>query len=96
MAWHGMAWHGMAWHGNLRNTMQHLKDKRTPSALNRSGMAGNYEGWIGTKISMGNVTCFRAMSYVIGLCLMSSGRMFSGNVFCVDRAHVFGQCFLCT
>ena len=55
-----------------------------------------YEGWIGTKISMGNVTCFRAMSYVIGLCLMSSGRMFSGNTLCVDRAHVFRQCFLCT
>ena len=47
--------------------------------------------------------CQWAMSHVFGLCRMSLGyvschraRMFSGNVFCVDRAYVFGQCFLCT
>ena len=43
----------------------------------------------------GNVSCFRAMSHVIGQCLMFSGRMFSGNVSCFRAmSHVFGQCLM--
>ena len=44
-----------------------------------------------------------AMSHVFGLCLMSLGYVschgvvcFRAILSCVDRAHVFGQCFLCT
>ena len=51
-------------------------------------------------MSSGNVSCFRAMSHVIGQCLMFSGRMFSGNVSChramshVFGPYVFGQCLM--
>ena len=58
---------------------------------NINGQCHMFSGYVVCHWAMSHVigpVCFRAMFFVL------IGLMFSGNVFRVDRAHVFGQCFL--